>query len=118
MNIWWIILIAVVAIFVLLKIFRKPVVLEGRVIEKNIGKNPVDDSFITIETSGKGKFVLKFETHSVGFLIHIGRRELFYNRADELDKAIALNDVVSVETFDKSGLTRGVYKLLSVFKTH
>ncbi len=112
MSTGWVVFLAIVAVVVLLSILRKPIILEGRVVKKSIAKNPNEDSFVTIESADK-KFVLKFETHEVGLLIQIGG-ESFHDRAEELDRAIALNDVVSVESYDKYGLTRDVHKILSV----
>jgi hypothetical protein len=119
MSTGWILFTAIVTLIILRAILmkpRKPVVLEGRVVEKNVAKNSDDDLYVTIETPVEKRVLLKFETHSVGVLIQIGG-ESFHDRAEELDSAIALNDVVSVESYDEDGLTRDVYKLLSVSKT-
>ncbi|MEK9180315.1 MAG: hypothetical protein AAB897_02790 [Patescibacteria group bacterium] len=113
MSTGWDIFLVVVGVVVLLMILWKPVVLEGRVVEKNIAQKTEEDSFVTIVTPADKKIVLKFETHSVGSLIQIGG-ESFHDRAEELDMAIALNDLVSVESYNNDGLTRDVYKLLSV----
>ena len=90
-------------------VFRKGVLLEGRVIEKNIAQNDDEDSFLTLETSSQGKVVLRFNTN----------RDPFYRRnggARELDKSIALGDGIKAEISSRGVPTRDVYRLLLVTK--
>lgn len=114
MDTIWFVGFVFIGLFVLLYVFfNKPIVIEGRVIEKSIARNDKDDSFVTVETPMKERILLKFDTHGVDILIQIGG-ESFHGRARELEKAIALNDTLRVESYDRCGVTRDVHKLLSV----
>lgn len=110
---WIVFWVVVVAAFLLLWESATPIVLEGKVIERNIAKNSKDDSFITIQTPTKEKIVLKFQTREVDILIQWGG-ESFHGKVKKLDRAISMGDVIRVETFDTDGITRNVYRLLSV----
>lgn len=86
---------------------------EGKVIEKNIGSTPKDNSFVTVATRLGEPIVLEFTTRHYDSYIIAG--EVFIGKAKELDKRIAVGDIIVVDTYDRSGV-RDVHRILSIQK--
>ncbi len=110
--------IAVVAGFGLWTSYRKPAVLVGGVVEKKIVAG-AKDSYVVIgvgdDAAESESIVLRFETHTKGYLPQI-MGDSFNGKSEELDLALDVGDRIRVETFDQSGLSRKVYRLVSVVK--
>jgi hypothetical protein len=109
-------LLASILIWATISLCTAPVILEGKVIEKHISKEPDEDSLIKIETTDGVRILLKFETREMDSYVVVCN-DVFYGKAEELDKAIDVGDYIRVDTYDRSGLTRKVSKLLSVMST-
>lgn len=86
---------------------------EGKVIEKNIGSTPKDNSFITVATRLGEPIVLEFMTRHYDSYIIEG--EVFIGKAKELDKRITVGDIIVVDTYNHSGV-RDVHRILSIQK--
>lgn len=96
-------IIVVILLVVILK--RKPIVI-GTVIEKDISRCNIGNSYVTIKTATGRDVLLAFDTYAKIGCKHfgiLGSSECFHDKGLELDESIRKGTMIKVQLQEKEG---------------